>query len=125
VTAQPDYDIPCEHCKVRIGSHTFEGYGQCMTAAGHDFHEPFHEVEAHEHNEQQFLAGSLRVAAGTLPSPLGVIPVVQFVFAGPDPEGGTQETHPIILVMDAGGLRRAVTLVESAVISAIERASHA
>lgn len=112
----------CPKCGEPVGSHTVDQLHACL-APLYDHDLPFEELPADQQGEreiQKIPCGSLAVKAGSYRSPLGVHPVLQFEFSGPD-----GPLPPIMLILDDTHMRSVRTLVGSAIDAALKAARRA
>ena len=124
-----DYEAICPGCGKAIGDHTIRGYAECLEAAGFNYELPFEKIPGGSFELPDAggtLAGELTVAAGLLPTALGVFPVLRFVFVGAGDLPMERRTlDPITLVMDERGLESVARLVRNSVKSACDAARRA
>jgi hypothetical protein len=121
-----DYDAPCPACGKPIGDHTLRGYSEELEAAGFSHSTPHRDFEGGPLNVPNIdgdLAGEIKIAAATMDTILGKLPVLRFMFYGAGPEPMSRVAlKPVNLVLDADGMRAVAELVSSAALRAVEAA---
>lgn len=123
----PGLDEPCPRCGVLVGDHTIRGYGECLDAAGFNYHVPFEEVPGGPvrmtADADQMVVGAIDVVAACTDTAFGKLPMVGFRFyaAGVTPMSKVP-TPLYLLVGDADILQRTKELVIKNVNAAIRAA---
>lgn len=117
-----DYSRPCPACQQPVGEHTIDGYRTCLESVGYDHNLPYEDDPGEPLRfpaaEGRHLVGEVTVAAATIDTDFGHLPALQFTFTGPGAEPMSRRS-PVLLVMDADGLRAVRQLVGTAVAKAI------
>ena len=118
MTTNLDYTKPCPGCQKPIA-----GFGDCLANAGFDYTLPYENVPGAPitfPGVEGDLVGEVTVMAATVTTPIGVMPVVRFIFTGPGADPMSRRSlRPINLLMDGNGLRSFRTLVSQCVDQAI------
>lgn len=124
-----DNDALCPGCNQAIGDHTIRGYAACLEKAGFNYEMPFEEDPAggfHLPGGNGLIAGEVSVAACVLPTAMGALPALRFIFTGPGSQPmERRQMDPITLVMEDVGLEAVARLVVQSVRSACEAARRA